>query len=144
MHDTCTVVLGFPVPFALCTLSHANCHWNSHEALQFQYFNHVSDCSVQSANRTRNPKTTVRCEAGQGLQVLITTISETKTPFHELQCSACVILDLFGIFSFQVQPVEVHCIMYLVFVAVCYMVRRLYYYKNYVHNCIIYLYIMYT
>ena len=109
MHDTCTVVLGFPVPFALCTLSHANCHWNSHEALQFQYFNHVSDCSVQSASRTRNPKTTVRCEAGQGLQVLITTISETKTPFHELQCSACVILDLFGIFSFQVQPVEVHC-----------------------------------
>ena len=27
--------------------SHANCKWNSHEAPQFQYFNHVSDCSAQ-------------------------------------------------------------------------------------------------
>ena len=57
----CTAVSGFLVPFAHCTLqshivllelwgvSRANCDWNSPEAPQFQYFNHLSDCSVQLA-----------------------------------------------------------------------------------------------
>ena len=34
-------------------------HANSHEALNFQYFNHVSGCIVQCANAPRNPETTV-------------------------------------------------------------------------------------
>ena len=35
-------------------VSGANCHWNSHESPQFQYYDHVYGCSVRCANGTRN------------------------------------------------------------------------------------------
>jgi len=67
---TSTVVSGYLVPFVHCTLqslvwlyywncrvSHDKCHWVSRE-LCGSNFNHVSDCSVQWANRTRNTETT--------------------------------------------------------------------------------------
>ena len=54
--------------FAHCTLSKVleprssrEFQWQlTREALQFHYYNRVSDCSVQCTNETRNPETTVQ------------------------------------------------------------------------------------
>ena len=59
IHTLHTAITHMIILLELWGVSPAKCDWNSREALQFQYFNHVSDCSVQCANGTRNPEETV-------------------------------------------------------------------------------------
>jgi len=59
IHTLHTAITHVLILLELWGVSRANCDWNSPEPLQFQYFNHVSDCSVQWANGSRSPETTI-------------------------------------------------------------------------------------
>ena len=56
IHTLHTAITHVIEVLGLWGVSHAICNWNSREAPQFQYCNHVSDCSVQCVNGTRNPR----------------------------------------------------------------------------------------
>ena len=61
-HVTCCIgnaAIALVAAGDICWLSD-NAGSKSHDTMElFQYLNHLSDCSVQCANGTRNPETTV-------------------------------------------------------------------------------------
>ena len=66
-HTAITHVIKVLEPLSSCKFSS--------EALQFQYFNHASDCSVQCTNETRDPGATVYvCTNFSPFQVFIVTL----------------------------------------------------------------------